>query len=598
MYLGAIKSLGVLSFRTFIAFAAVCIALPQLAFSEEAPDYFATHSKLSEDNIRHLLSQNACYTNEDTFVGCMQAINSIFLNTDNSLALANEATSALPQMKEVVKEVEGLSLRKLDKKYKPDSKKSNYELAVEDDLLSKRTIKAWKVLFAKTKNDQLSMERLLNEAFAQKISKYKGQTLAIAVNEFLNSAVDPHTNIHSKKGMQEMMNRKEESFSGVGMQLYFDKDQKIVLLPIEGSPALAAGVRKKDILTHIDGKPASTNYDDFLKYSNLLKGEANSKVTITVLRKGQSINLTITRGQISLKVLEGKILTNSKTNQKLGYIRLLSFMQVDLCRDFVTLAKTLHSQGAESLILDVRNNGGGDLREVVCMASTFIDANQKLLQFRDPYTNVISGQISNTPVEVKTKDGFIPQAAELYNLYNRKPLVIMQNAHSASASELLPGAIQAHGRVVTVGERSFGKGTMQEVGMPAEAVGLDNIEGILLAMTVARFHFADGSTNQLKGILPDFEVFSKPNATDEDKYAKREADLYTNAISAGIKRPPGIPSAVKTSISTCMAANSNIAAEYAQDEESALGGDYQLTNAKAVASCLPEVSANLMLANF
>lgn len=599
MFLGVIKSIGVLLLRVAITLAAITFTVPQLVFAkEEIPDYFATHSKLSEQSVRNLLSQQRCYANEDAFYGCIQGINTIFFNADNPLALTNGTTRSLPQMKEVVKEIEGLTLQRLDKTFRPDPKKTNYELIKERDLLAKQSQNVWKKIFARTQNDQISIERLLDEAFAQKISEYKGQVLAIAINSYLNSAVDPHTNIHSQKVMEETVNTKEESYSGVGIQAAFNREQQILLYPREGSPAVAAGVRKMDVLTHIEGKPAPKNLEEVDAYTDLLRGKENTKVNITVLRKGQSINLTITRGQISTKNLDGKIITASKTNQKLGYIRLYSFMQADLCKDFVALAKNLYSQGAESLILDLRGNGGGDLREVLCMASAFIGANQKLLQFRNPSTNTLSGQVMNNPVELRSKNAFTAQPEELYNLFNRKPLVVLQDSGSASASELLPGALQAYGRVVTVGEKSFGKGTMQQVGVNPAFVGLEEIEGVLLAMTVARFHFADGSTNQLKGILPDFEVYSNPNPTEEDKYAKREADLYTNAIPAGIKRPKGISEEVKGFISSCVATSNDIAGEFAREEESALGADYQLINAKAVASCLPTEKPNLMLANF
>lgn len=585
MFTQAVESIGLLLFRIATALVALSIAAPELAFAEDAPDYFATHSALSEDHVRALVSQRTCYLNEDTFYGCMEAINTVFFNSDNKLALTNSATKNFPHVGIAVKEIEGLALHKINTAYKPDPKKTDYELALESDQRRKQNQIAWKTLFANTKNNQISIERLLNEAFAQKISKYKGQTLSIAINSFLNSAVDPHTNIHSEKVMQETTNTKGENYSGVGMYIAFNKNAQIEVYPMEGSPALAAGVRKKDILTHIEGKPAPTTREEFADYTNLLRGVENSKVNVTLLRKGQVVNLTITRGKVATKILSGKIITNPKTNQKIGHIRLLSFMQADLCQDFVALAKDLYSKGAESLILDVRGNGGGDLREVLCMASSYIKAKKDLLLLQNPQNNTVTQKILNDPYEMGSGELFTSQPEELYNLYKQKPLVLLQDAGSASASELLPGALQAHQRVITVGERSFGKGTMQQ-SVPLAAVGLEKIDGILLFMTVARFHFADGSTNQLRGILPDFEVYTNPNPTAEDKYARREADIYTNAIPSGIKSPKGISAQAKAKITSCMTKTSDIPSEFARDERSALGGDYQLITAKAIASCL------------
>ncbi|MES2769169.1 MAG: S41 family peptidase [Bdellovibrionota bacterium] len=589
MNLGVIDTIQIFVIRLMITLAAMTVASSEMAFAEEeAPDYFATHSQLNDQNVRNLLSQERCYANEQAFLGCILAVNTLLNNADVPMIFTNYRTQKLPEIGEVVKAVENIQLQKINTLFKPDSNKTPVQLAKENDLATKQSHQAWRALFAETQNDPVSFAALLNEALAQKISKYRGQVLAMAINSYLNSAVDPHTNLWSIKETEEMMNTKEETFTGIGSQLSFNRELKIELYPMEESPSLAAGVRKKDILTHINGRAVQPkDREEFNNIIDLLLGEENTSVSITVLRAGKRIELTITRRPISIKILDGKIITNSRTKQKIGHIRLHSFMQKDLCKDFVTLAKDLHSQGAESLILDVRGNAGGDLREVLCMVSSFVEVNQNLLLFQDPQTNLLINSVKNNSMAIATRQMlYAPQAEELYNLFNKKPLVVLQDARSGSASELLPGALQSYGRVVTVGVRSYGKGTMQQGPTDPRTVGLDEIEGTQLLSTAARFHFADGSTNQITGILPDFEVYANPNPTEEDLYARREADLYTNAVHAGIKKPKGISTETKARITNCMNINTNIAGEYTKDEQSALGADYQLLTAKAVASCL------------
>lgn len=588
---GVIESLGVLILRVVIALMAVAIAAPEMAFAkEETPDYFATHSKLNDQNVRNLLSQERCYSQENAFLGCIAALNTLLANADSSLQLTNAQNQNQPALKEVIKQIGSLSLRKIDQNFKPDSKKTRVQLAKEADALRKSSNKSWKTVFAQTKNNQISIENLLDEALSQKISKRRGQVLAASINAYLNNTIDPHTNIWSEKGMDEMMNTKEDRWSGIGAYLALTPELKIEMQPLEGSPSLAAGVRKKDILTHIEGEAVQlANSDEFEKLTDKLKGKENTVVNVTVLRNGKSLNLQITRGAIAIKNLEGKILVNSKTQQKIAHIRLRSFMQNNLCREFVSLARDLYHQGAESLILDVRNNGGGDLNAVLCMSAAYIDSGLPILLYQNPETNEVERVVNNglpfLNLNYNIMNAFTPRAAELYRLY-KKPLVILMNEASASASELLPGALQAYRRVVTVGVRSYGKGTVQSGTRDVQSVGLEEIEGVLLMKTVARFHFADGSTNQLVGISSDFTVYNNPVPTEEDLYAIREADQYPNAISAGIQKPKGISATRKTEISNCLPQNSDIAGEYARDEQSALGGDYQLITAKAVASCL------------
>jgi len=210
------------------------------------------------------------------------------------------------------------------------------------------------------------------------------------------------------------------------------------------------------------------------------------------------------------------------------------------------------------------------------MAESYIDQNEILLEAQDPLSNETLS-VSRAPRSLKS--------AELFNLYNKKPLLVLVDSGSASASELLPGSLRAHNRVVVVGTRTFGKGTIQNGFDSLGPVGLGNIDGVVLFKTIARFHFADKTSNQLVGIQPDFEVYGTPSPEEDDKAAPREADLYSNAVPAA-EPTKGIEKTYRKKISRCVRHTSHIKNQFKRDEATALGGDYQLITATAVASCL------------
>jgi carboxyl-terminal processing protease len=573
LYFEATNSWGVrVDFIIKILWAsfAMVFSLEEPAFAKQE-DLWKASTNITEQHIKNLLTQERCYTNENNFLGCIEAIDFLFASSDPRYTLTNKTTAQFTSSKELVKVVEGLEVRKLS--VIENAKVSPAEAVLKEKAKKDTSNASWKKLYSETKGKQLSIERLLTEALYVRSKDYPVSAIAESINQYLINALDPHTTIYTTKSERDAETTKAETFTGIGVELRL-RDGNIELHPMENSPALLAGVRNKDILSKVEGTPITVK--EFSEISNKIKGPDKSTVKITVLRNGKPIDLKITRGAITTENISGQIKIYSKTNTKVGVIKLLSFSKDDVCKDFIKMAQALRSVDAQSLVLDLRGNGGGLVNEALCMASLYIDNGKTILTYRDPITNEILDQTNDAG------------PAGLYNLFNNKPLVILTNAHSASASELLPGAIKAHGRAITVGVKTFGKGTMQAVRDAPEflaMVGLENLTGVTLHKTVARFHFGDGSTNQLVGIEPDFKVYSAPNAVDEDIGMEREADMFPNAFSSAI-RPKGISSDLKASISACMRENTNPLSDYEKANNSALGGDLQLITAVGVASCI------------
>lgn len=564
---GVLESTSVFLCRVLVAFALATTVASETAFAEEV-DYWETATAISDQHLKNYLSQSRCYTDENTFLGCIEAINTLFVSAEKPKILTNDVTAKF-YGKELIQSVDGLDIQIANTDR--DKTKTPIQLFNQEQERRKLSNASWKALYKSTKSAQISIDKILSEALSSRSTKYPKAVLAAALNIYLNNVVDPHTNLWSIAQMNAVQSKSEESFFGIGAMMS-QKNGAIFMVPLESSPALAAGIRRNDVLTHIDGAPADC--EDFNKCIDKIKGPENTVVALTVLRAGKSKVVRVTRGKITTKNISSKMLVDPTSKKKVGMITMHSFMEDGVCDKFINLAKELRNSGAETLILDLRGNGGGSVTEVLCMAETYIDKGEMMLIQQEPTTQQITGFYKNENSE-----------AELYNLYNKKPLVIMTDSQSASASELLPGALRAHSRVVTVGIRSFGKGTMQAGTDDLSVVGLEQIPGLALFKTINRFHFANGSSNQLVGIDPDFEVYPSPTPTEEDRFAFREADAYPNAINSS-KPTVGISQGAKNTISNCVTKTSDRNKEYEVAQKSAIGGDYQVITAAAVARCL------------
>lgn len=262
--------------------------------------------------------------------------------------------------------------------------------------------------------------------------------------------------------------------------------------------------------------------------------------------------------------LRSELLTDPlRPNIKIGYISITSFYGSNICDKFKESAKKLYDQGARQLILDLRNNLGGLRTQSTCIISAYLDKGSLIMESRDIHTNV---QIS------QTRSTEIP---EIYQLY-KKPLIILQNAKSASGSELVAGALSHYGRAIIVGVRSYGKGTSQQTfQIPHYAKS-----GFILRKTVSRYHFPSGAAAQLHGIKPDIEAYSTPNPSWSDRFAMRMENWYINPVPAGNplqNNPPNL-----SSIRECMKKRESIASQYSKENSIA---DYQKYVALEAASC-------------
>ncbi len=294
-----------------------------------------------------------------------------------------------------------------------------------------------------------------------------------AIRGMLGSLDDPYTRFLDPREFKEMQIDTSGELSGVGIQLSLDKETKnlVVVSPIEGSPASRAGVQPKDVIVAIDGNSTKgMSTEDAVK---LIRGQAGTTVTLTLKRKAQTLELPLTRERIELHAVDHQINT-SADGVKVGYIRLKQF-NATATKDMRLAVKDLEEKGAQGYVLDLRSNPGGLLMASVEIARQWLN--------------------EGTIVSTKTRDGIQDVKRANGRALTTKPMVVLVNEGSASASEILSGALQDNNRAVLVGQKTFGKGLVQSVR------GLSDGSG--MTVTIAKYLTPSGRDIHKYGIDPD-----------------------------------------------------------------------------------------------
>ena len=306
-----------------------------------------------------------------------------------------------------------------------------------------------------------------------------------AINGIMRS-LDPHSSYMTADMFKELEVETRGSFGGIGIEITIKKDILTVVSPIEDTPAFLAGIKAGDQIIKIDGN--STKDITIMEAVKKLRGPKDSNVTITIIRENMAKpkDVTLTRGIIKIKSVKSKFYEDN-----IGYIRIASFQErtVDDLRKALdeVFAKVKTPKG---LILDLRNNPGGLLNQAVSVSDVFLK----------------SGIIVTTKGRVKSMETK-SMARDDGNEPNC-PIVILVNEGTASAAEIVSGALQDNGRALVVGTQTFGKGSVQTV------IPLD--DGSALKLTTAKYYTPKGRSIQAEGITPDIVVkYARPSEEKE-----------------------------------------------------------------------------------
>ncbi|MFT4242379.1 MAG: S41 family peptidase [Acidovorax sp.] len=325
------------------------------------------------------------------------------------------------------------------------------------------------------------------------------------------SSLDPHSQYFDKKSFKEFREGTSGRFVGVGIEITQEDGLIKVVSPIEGSPAFRAGLKTNDLITKIDDTAVkSLSLNDAVKR---MRGEPNTKVMLTIFRKDENrtFPVTITREEIKTQSVKGKVIEPGY-----AWIRLSQFQErtVD---DFVRKVEEVYKQdpSLKGLVLDLRNDPGGLLDAAVAISAAFLPENVTVVS-----TN---GQLADSKATYKASPDYYQRRGggdplrRLPAALKSVPLVVLVNEGSASASEIVAGALQDHKRATIMGSQTFGKGSVQTV----RPLGPDT--GIKL--TTARYYTPSGKSIQAKGIVPDVMVDESEEGNPFAALRMREADL-------------------------------------------------------------------------
>ncbi len=312
----------------------------------------------------------------------------------------------------------------------------------------------------------------------------------VAINTMVASLNDPYTKFLDPKEFADETSSIKGSLKGIGIQIGVKDGKLMVIAPIEDTPAERAGLQADDEILEIDG--VSTKGITVDKAADKIRGKEGTQVTLLVKRKDVAPKTyTITRAEIEIKSISQKLPTDMTIPSDFCYIRLSSFISRNAATEFGSILN--NNRNKKGFIVDLRSNPGGLLTNAIYISDMFLDG--------------------GTIVSTVDRDGYKETQRASSGVYTKKPVVVLINKGSASASEIFSGAMKDNHRAVIIGEQSFGKGLVQEINkLPYEA-GIN--------ITIQKYLTPNGTDINKKGITPDIIV----KLTEEDVKNKNDLQL-------------------------------------------------------------------------
>jgi carboxyl-terminal processing protease len=369
----------------------------------------------------------------------------------------------------------------------------------EQEPLPIEDLRAFTEIFGKIKNDYVEPvddKKLITEA----------------INGML-SGLDPHSAYLDGEAFKELQVGTQGEFGGLGIEVGMEDGFVKVVSPIEDTPAHKAGLKTGDLIIKLDDTPVKgMTLNDAVKR---MRGKPGTDITLTLMRKGETkpITVTLTRAVIKIKSVKHKLV-----EPDYGYVRVTQF-QEHSGENLVAALQDLEEKNngpVKGLILDLRNDPGGLLNTAVGVAGAFLKPNE-LVVYTDGRTEDAKMRLTNAR-EHYLRPGESDYLKSLPGWVRSVPMAVLVNGGSASASEIVAGALQDHKRALIVGTQSFGKGSVQTI------LPLNN--GTAIKLTTARYFTPSGRSIQAKGITPDLIIEEGTvSQSTEEKLDVREADL-------------------------------------------------------------------------
>ena len=336
------------------------------------------------------------------------------------------------------------------------------------------------------------------------------------INEAINgmlSGLDPHSSFLDVDGFKDLQAGTQGEFGGLGIEVGMEDGLVKVISPIEDTPAFKAGIKTGDLIMQLDEKLVKgMSLNDAVK---MMRGKPDTSIKLTILRKGENkpLNFTLVRAVIKTQSVKFKL---SEPNY--GYVRVTQF-QEHSAEDLAKAIKALYTQNKaplKGLVLDLRNNPGGLITAAVGISAAFVQKDA-LVVYTEGRAEDAKMRLTANPVNYARNGDKGDFLRDLPPEIKNVPMVVIINGGSASASEIVSGALQDHKRAVIMGTQSFGKGSVQTI--------LPMNNGTAIKLTTARYFTPNGRSIQAKGIVPDIVVEDATVNSAEQGMNLREADL-------------------------------------------------------------------------
>jgi carboxyl-terminal processing protease len=334
-----------------------------------------------------------------------------------------------------------------------------------------------------------------------------------AINGML-SGLDPHSSYLDAEAFKELQVGTQGEFGGLGIEVSMEDGLVKVVSPIEDTPAFRAGIKSGDLIIKLDDTMVKgLTLNDAVKR---MRGKPGSKIVLTIIRKDEPKPLAVTLVRAIIKVQSVK---SKLSDPGYGFVRITQFQEhtgENLATALETLIKQNNNEPLKGLVLDLRNDPGGLLTGAVGVSAAFL-AKDALVVYTEGRTEEAKMRLTASPENYLRGNGKNDYLKNLPESVKNVPLVVLVNGGSASASEIVAGALQDHKRAVIMGTQTFGKGSVQTV------LPLGNNTAIKL--TTARYYTPGGRSIQAKGIEPDILVEDPATAGQDNTFRLREADL-------------------------------------------------------------------------
>jgi carboxyl-terminal processing protease len=474
--------------------------LQKLSKVKTAEEYWA-ETGLGSQALEELLQEGSCSSSERYFLACANSVQAVAqkygfdLATDGQIVPSSKFRDQ--SFTHSFNEKEILA---------PWKSFVSSQLQLHSEIPNVPFLKIWKELLQKhVKSGQESL------------------AVGIGMNGFLSVFRDPHTYLLPEKMYNEVVAKADHRSLSIGVVVGRDEKQYFVKKVIEKSSSFLAGLHKGDVLLSVNGQKADSLSAQEL--GELLRGEEGSILKLTVLRHGEIKNINIVRTEQALPTVSAQVLEGLKP---VGVLTINKFA-IDACVQVKSALQGLRRQGIRGLLLDLRDNPGGQMEEATCITSLFVGPGKKVYQ------------IKSLSEDAEDETSYGSEA-----LQYEGPMAVLINSGSASAAEIVAGALQDYKRAVLVGERSFGKGSFQEGEIWSKNANIAIFE------TKGFYYLPSGRTPQLVGLEPDVKVSFK------DSFALREADQFLYPLTPeNLSIPIGVAADLQPDLATCISFDSD-----------------------------------------